>query len=122
MVLAADRVATDIAGAVVRSYARLGCTVVETPLTDLSEVPGVPGTVVVAADLGVVECVLAPDDDPIDLAPGLERLAAVGWEVTLLAPTARMGEAHRALRGRPASLQAWWYDGDHLCFGAPEVP
>jgi hypothetical protein len=122
MVLAADRVATDIAGAVVRSYARLGCTVVETPLADLCEVSGIPGTVVVAADLGVAECVLTLDDDPVDLASGLERLAAVGWEVTLLAPAARMGEAHQALRGRPLFLQAWWYDGDHLCFGASEVP
>ena len=122
MVLAADRALADVAGAVARSYIRLGTTVVETALAEISEIADVPGTAVVAADCGIVECLLEDGVNPALMAPGIERLAATGWEVTLVAPAARMGEAHQGLRGRPTRLQAWWRDGDRLCFGVPEVP
>lgn len=122
MVLAVDRIGGDVAGAVLAAYARLGGTVVETTLSEISEIEGIPGRVVVAADLGIAECLLLEGTDPAHLVPGIERLAAVGWEVTLVSPAARMGEAHRALRGSPARLQAWWREGDQLCFGVPEVP
>jgi hypothetical protein len=122
MVLAADRALDGVADAVVHAYARLGCTVVETRLAEASGIAEVPGTVVVAADVGAAECVLEDGVDPVEMAPAIERLAATGWEVTVLSPAHRMGEAHRALRGRPALLQAWWRDGDRLCFGSPEVP
>jgi hypothetical protein len=122
MVLAADRAIDGVTEAVVHAYARQGCTVVETSLADVSGIDDVPGTVVVAADVGVAECLLEDGIDPVEMTPGIERLAATGWEVTVLSPAHRMGEAHRALRGRPTTVQAWWRDRDQLCFGVPEVP
>lgn len=106
-----------------RIYAERGCTVVETSLAAAAGIDGVPGPAILAADLGIAETAIDDDTDPALLGPGLDRLAATGWEVTVLVPAPRMGEAHRALRGRVALLQAWWFgpDGD-LCFGPPEVP
>jgi hypothetical protein len=105
------------------AYAGMGCTVVETSLAAASGLDGVPGAAVIAADLGIAECVLGPGVDPALLGPGIEMLAAGGWDVTVLVPSARIGEAHAALRGRPARLQPWWPDGDDsVHFGAPEVP
>ena len=101
----------------------MGCTVVETSLAAACGLDGVPGAAVLAADLGIAECVLGDDVDPGDLGPGIEILAAGGWAVTVLVPAARVGEAHAALRGRPARLQPWWPGRrDAVHFGAPEVP
>jgi hypothetical protein len=124
MVLAADaptalrgRVANAVAG----GYARLGCTVVELALAEVSGFPGAPGAAVLAADVGAVECVA--DDDLPAAAPAVRLLAAGGWEVSLLVPAALMGEAHRLLRGVAVRLQPWWVGADDVvCFGAPEVP
>lgn len=126
MVLTASgrSVAADpILAAAAQSYTRRGCTVVETSLAAAAGIDGIPGPALLAADLGIAECPLADDVDPGALAPGIDRLAATGWEVTVLVPTRRMGEAHRALRGRQARLQPWWRDEDAaMCFGTPEVP
>ncbi len=110
-----------VATAVAHGYARLGCTVVETPLAEASGVEEAPGAAVLAADLGTVECVA--DDHLPAAARAVRHLAAAGWEVRLLVPLALVGEAHRLLRGAPASLQPFWLGpDDDVCFGAPEVP
>jgi hypothetical protein len=114
---------TDLATIVAQVYAATGDTVVETAFADLVDAPGVGGAAVIAADSGVVECVLEDGTDPAELASGIARLAAAGWAVVALVPLARLGEAHRALRRSPARLQPWWLDPrDGICFGAPEVP
>src|SRR5690606_29948477 len=102
MLLAADastalrgRVADAVAG----GYARLGCTVVEMPLAEVSGVPGAPGSAVVAADREAVECVA--DDDLPAVAQAARLLAAAGWQVSVVVPAGSMGEAHRLLRGAP---------------------
>jgi hypothetical protein len=110
-----------VATAVARGYARLGCTVVETPLAEASGVEEAPGAAVVAADFGTVECVA--DGHLPAAARAVRHLSAAGWEVSLLVPSALVGEAHRLLRGVPVSLQPWWLGpDDDVCFGAPEVP
>jgi len=124
MVLAADaptalrgRVANAVAG----GYARLGCTVVEMPLAEVSGFPGATGAAVVAADLEAVECVA--DDDLSAAAQAVRLLAAAGWQVSLVVPAGSMGEAHRLLRGAPVRVQPWWLGpDDDVCFGVPEVP
>jgi hypothetical protein len=124
MVLAADaptalrgRVADAVAG----GYARLGCTVVEMPLAEVSGLPGAPGTAVLAADLEAIECVA--DDDVAAAAQAVRLLAAAGWQVSLVVPAGSLGEAHRLLRGASVRLQPWWLGADDdVCFGAPEVP
>lgn len=124
MVLAADlsslqreRVATLVA----RGYARLGCTVIELPLSEAAGLPEAEGSAVLVPDAGVAECVA--DDDLTGAARAARLLAAAGWEVRLLVPCAQAGEAHRLLRGTTARLQPWWLGpGDDVCFGAPEVP
>ena len=126
MVLAADATATHeslVISTVGDSYARAGSTVVDAPFDAVTGVHGVPGHAVVAAEAGVVECVIDAEIDPADLAPGIVRLAADGWAVTVLVPAHRIGQAHSALRRRPARLQPWWLeDGVNVRFGALEVP
>jgi hypothetical protein len=124
MTIAADAPAisrSPVAAAVARGYLRLGCTVVETPLAVASGVAGAEGEAVVAADLGVVECVAG--EDLAAAVGGLRRLVAHGWEVNLVVAASQMGEAHRTLRGTPVRLHPWWLGPDDgVCFGAPEVP
>jgi hypothetical protein len=122
---AADEMLTGspVVVAAARSYARRDCTVVETSMAAAAGIDGVPGSALLAADLGIAECTLDEGTDPALLGPGIDRLAATGWEVTVLVPARRMGEAHRALRGRSARLQPWWLDPDGaMCFGGTEVP
>ena len=105
------------------AYVGMGCTVVETSLAAAAGIDGLPGPALLAADLGIAECVLDDHTDPILLGPGVEALAAAGWDVRVLVPARRMGAAHWGLRGRPGSLQAWWPGpGESIQFGAPQVP
>jgi broad specificity polyphosphatase/5'/3'-nucleotidase SurE len=84
---------------------------------------GVPGSAVLVADAGVAECVLDDGVDPAEMGPGIEALAASGWEVTVLVPARRMGAAHWGLRGAPVTLQPWWPGpADSIQFGQPQVP
>jgi len=124
VVLAPDAPTTSlILDAVGDRYARAGSTVVEAGFDAVSGVAGAPGMAVVAAELGMVECLLDDDDDPAELGEGIGRLVADGWTVTVLVPAYRIGAAHAALRRRPARIQPWWVEGgEHVRFGALEVP
>jgi hypothetical protein len=56
------------------------------------------------------------------LTTALWSLNDQGWRATVVVPTARLGEAHTALRGVPGRLQGWWEDSTGICFGVPEIP
>lgn len=97
-------------------------SVIETPLAGFTGVPDVSGVAVMAPEQGVVEWFPHPAQDLGRLAALATETAATGWRVAVLVPSARMGEAHRALRGAPVTLQPWWTDGERVRFGGPEVP
>jgi len=96
-------------------------SVIETPLSSFAGVSALEGVAVVAPERGLVEWFPAEDQALIALvAPS--RSSAADWDVSVIVPAARMGEAHRALRGAPITLQPWWTDGESVRFGGPEVP
>ncbi|MCJ7725804.1 MAG: hypothetical protein MUP76_05380 [Acidimicrobiia bacterium] len=112
-----------MASASAASYARRGYTVVETSLSAVVGVEGLPDPTLLVADMAIAECVLEERVDPARMIPAIEALASEGWEVTVLVPAARMGAAHWALRGTQSLLQAWWPGpADSIQFGAPQVP
>ncbi|MFZ0492286.1 MAG: hypothetical protein WAM81_03690 [Acidimicrobiia bacterium] len=69
-----------------------------------------------------LDWVLTPLGDPAAHRPVFRRLAADGWQVHVLVPLERMGEAHRGLRGVAVRLQGWWLDDGSVHFGRPEIP
>lgn len=95
--------------------------VVQTPLGSFAETPGVAGLAVLVPQQGLAEFFPADDQPLSTLGPIAATAAATGWDVAVLVPSERMGDAHRELRGFPLVLQAWWDEGDRICFGGPEV-
>lgn len=109
-----------VADAAVEAWTRSGTTMVEMTMSGLTGVAA-SGLALVAAEEGIVECVVEGDFGPIVTAS--RRIAADGWKVAVLVPSARMGEAHRVLRGAPLRIQPWWSGADgSILFGVPEVP
>lgn len=114
-----------VARAVVAVYAVRGGQVLEIPLLEIVQVS-------VGADVATVRSVVAVEDRVVELvvddrpfealAPSVWALAARGWGVVVLTPARRNGEAHRALRGTPCRLQAWWLEDLTVCFGKFETP
>lgn len=96
--------------------------VVETPLDSFTGIGTLDGVAVMAPNQGVVELFPGERQALEALGPVASSVAAEGWKVAVLVSARRMGDAHRVLRGRPLHLQAWWHDGDRICFGGPEVP
>ena len=96
--------------------------VVETPLASFAGSPGLEGIAVLAANQGLVEYFPASDQALPPIREAAAAASAAGWRVAVLVPSDRMGDAHSALRGCSLHLQAWWTDGDRICFGGPEVP
>lgn len=95
--------------------------VVQTPLDAFTGVVGLDGVAVLAPQQGIVEF-FPSDRQPLSsLGPVAASVTADGWDVAVLVPSERMGDAHRSLRGFPVHLQAWWDGGDRICFGGPEV-
>lgn len=113
------RVAASAAAAVHMHYEG---QVVETPLGSFTDSSGLDGIAVLAPNQGLVEFFPAERQSLESLGAAASAAVAAGWRVGVLVATHRMGEAHRLLRGRPLHLQAWWHDGDRVCFGGPEVP
>lgn len=125
MVTAAPSVTAThpVATASASSYTRRGHTVVATSFEAAAGIDGLPGPALLVPDAGIAECVLDDGIDPVAMLPGIEALAADGWEVFVLVPAARMGIAHWDLRGCSALLQSWWPGPDEsVQFGAPQVP
>jgi hypothetical protein len=125
MVLIAAAETVDQRAAATAAAAMHQCheaSIIDTPLSGFTGVDGVGGVAVVAPEQGLVEWF--PDDgQPLDDLVSLARsVAGTGWKVGVIVPSARMGEAHRALRGAPVVLQPWWADGEAIRFGGPEVP
>jgi hypothetical protein len=96
--------------------------VVTTPLSAITGSSPLDAPSVVVPEANEVECFPLADDDLADLRAPLRGLFATGWRITVLVAAARMGEAHRALRGVPVTLQPWWEDDGAVRFGGPEVP
>ncbi len=116
----------DVTAAVVDSYAARRERVQRIPLADL--VAGSVGadlssiTAVVAGDTRVVEIVAEDFDNLERLAPATWTLAGRGWDVVVLVPCNRVGDAHASLRAAPCLLQPWWLDDHGVWFGALETP
>ena len=125
MVLSAERLATThhtAAAAAALLHLHRESTVVETPIALFAEAPEIAGVAVVAPQQGVTEWYPAELQELTPLGPLAAAAAGRGWRVMVVVPTARMGEAHRALRGVPVMLQPWWADQERVRFGGPEVP
>jgi len=97
-------------------------SVVETPLAGFTGVEALDGVVVVAPERGIVEWFPSDRQPLAPLAPVVRQSVGPEWQVAVIIPASRMGEAHRALRGSPVTLQPWWSDDDGVRFGGPEVP
>lgn len=119
-------VATAVADAVVATYEARRDKV---KLMSLAEL--VAGSV--AADLSGVAAIVAAEHRVAEIVAAdgldLERLAAAawtldgrGWDVTVLVPCDRIGDAHASLRAAPCRLQPWWQDEAGVWFGAFETP
>ncbi len=120
------RTETDVvADAAASIHSARGNQVLDIPLLEMVHVA-------LAADVATTHSVIAVEERTVELvvedgpfealAPAVWALAARGWEVVTLLPSARSGEAHRALRGSPCRLQSWWMDEDRVCFGPFERP
>ena len=117
--------ASVVVRATVDAYARRHEPVVE---SWLAEIAGAPLTdalgflpCVAAIDRRIVEVILSSGTDLAGLTSAVLRLAESGWQVVVVAPAARMGDVHDALRGGPATLQPWWIEGDDVAFGGFEL-
>ena len=95
---------------------------VETPLNGFAGGQGLAGSAVVVPGQSLVEWYPDADQPLVDLAEPAHGIAASGWEVWVVVPSSRLGEAHRALHRRPVMLQGWWYEDESVHFGGPEVP
>ncbi|MGA9597455.1 MAG: hypothetical protein WBV06_14945 [Acidimicrobiia bacterium] len=79
-------------------------------------------SVVAAGDSRTAEIVVDQTVQCAELTTALWSLEDQGWRATVVVPTARLGEAHTALRGVPCRLQGWWEDSTGICFGSHELP
>lgn len=79
-------------------------------------------SVVAAGDTRTAEIMVDETVLCAQLTPAIWSLADQGWTTTVVVPSARMGEAHTALRGIPCRLQAWWEDASGISFGSFELP
>lgn len=77
---------------------------------------------IVAAEIRVAEVVADHAFDLERLPSAAWALAGRGWDMIVLVPCDRVGDAHTALRSAPCKLQPWWLDADGVWFGALETP
>lgn len=119
-------VAAHVTASVVDAYTARRERVQQMPLSELIDgaVPSAAAGVaaVVAGDMRIVEIVADDEFDLEQLASATWTLAGRGWDVTVLVPCNRLGDAHTSLRAAPCSLQGWWFDENGVWFGAHETP
>ena len=116
---AAHRIAASTAASIHLHYEG---SVIETPLAGFTGNPDLDGVAVVASERGIVEWFPSDRQRLEPLAAMSRASAGPEWQVSVIVPTSRMGEAHRALRGSPVTLQPWWSDDEGVRFGGAEVP
>lgn len=120
------RTETDlVADAAAGIHAARGNQVLDIPLLEMVHVA-------LAADMATVRSVVAVEERTVELvvderpfealARAVWALSARGWNLAVLVPCGRAGEAHRALRGTPCRLQSWWIQNGRVYFGAYEIP
>jgi hypothetical protein len=99
---------------------------IEVPLGDMVDraigIDAARLSVVAATDSRIAEIMIDETVVCGQIVQSVWSLAEQAWNVTVVVPAARMGEAHFALRGVPCRLQAWWEDGSTVCFGGYERP
>ena len=86
----------------------------------VDEATGEESSVIISDEY--IDWVLTDQGDPGAHRPVFRRLVADGWQIHVLVPLERMGEAHRGLRGVDVRLQGWWLDDGSVHFGQPEIP
>ena len=118
-----------VTASALRAYAARYERVSEVSLTEmLSSAGDFSGTdfsgmgAVAASGLRIVEIALPPDVGCESLTSAVRILDSRGWQVSVLLPLHRLGEAHAILRGAPCRLQPWWIDDSEVCFGSYETP
>lgn len=115
-----------VATSALRSYGARHERVSEVWLTELlsGSVPGDVGGIkaIAAGDLRVAEIVLPEEADCASLASAVWILSTRGWDVSVLLPSHRLGEAHAVLRSTPCRLQGWWLEDGEISFGNYETP
>lgn len=116
----ADKVRTAAA----RSYVVTGYLVVETSVGDVLSGSRLAAPCLFVGALDTIEIVLdseaIADVDWEGVRTAVDGFTAEGLETVVLVPSVAMGEAHRELRGSPASLQQWWLEAERVCFGKHE--
>ena len=94
--------------------------------TDAATVLGRPAeqplSVVSCVTVGATVEIIAAEPEFAPARLAAIELAAAGWDVVVLVPSAEVGEAHRLLRGAPCGLQTWWFEDDAVQFGARRTP
>ncbi len=96
----------------------------EMALAEFIDAPKVVGSIraIVAPARRVVEVVLDGDSSPEDLIEVAWVLSERAWMLNVLVGLDRLGDAHTALRGTPATLQGWWVASDSVHFAGYERP
>ena len=112
-----------VADAVVETYRRCHEGAHQAQLVEFVDVKNVGAIRTIACpDRRTVEIVLDAEVDAGSLIPGIWRLGQGGHRVVVLVALGRIGAAHPELRGVPCRLQAYWTEGDRVCFGGIEIP
>ncbi|MGI9585028.1 MAG: hypothetical protein ACR2N7_05505 [Acidimicrobiia bacterium] len=96
----------------------------EMSLAEFLDSPVDAGSVraVVADGSRTVEVVLDAETDMHVLPEIAWSLDERAWLLNIVVSLDRLGEAHTALRGTPATLQGWWFDDDTVRFTGFERP
>ncbi len=96
----------------------------EMALAEFIDAPKVVGSMraVVAPGDRAVEVVLDADSPADDLTEVAWVLNDRSWSLNVLVELSRLGDAHTALRGTPATLQGWWVADDAVHFAGYERP
>lgn len=112
-----------VADAVVETYRRSHEEAHQAQLVEFVDVKDVGAMRTIACpQRRTVEIVLDAELDAGSLVPGIWRLGQGGHAVVVLVALGRIGAAHPELRGVPCRLQAYWLEGERVCFGGFEVP